>query len=86
MDEKKKEYKARKKAYNKARRKAIRPWKGLTILSAVIAIIMIPVTVILSMFDNTVAAFVGGTFWKLENEDESAVYFESDFELSLIHI
>ena len=49
MDEKKKEYKARKKAYHKARRKAIRPWKGLTILSAVIAIIMIPVTVILSM-------------------------------------
>lgn len=80
MDEKKKEYKARKKAWHKARRKAIRPWKGLTILSAVIAIIMIPVTVILSMFDNTVAAFVGGTFWKLENEDESAVYFESDFE------
>ena len=37
MDEKKKEYKARKKAYNKARRKAIRPWKGLTFLSAVIA-------------------------------------------------
>ena len=79
MDEKRKEFKARKKAYNKARRKAIRPWKGLTFLSAVIAIIMIPMTVVLSMFDNTVAAFVGGTFWKLENEDENAKYFESDF-------
>lgn len=80
MDEKKKEFKARKKAYNKARRKAIRPWKGLTFLSAVIAVIMIPLTVVLSMFDNTVAAFVGGTFWKLENEDEHAEYFQSDFE------
>lgn len=80
MNEKKKEFKARKKAYNKARRKAIRPWKGLNILSAVIAIIMIPATIILNMFDNTVAAFVGGTFWNLENEDKSASYFKSDFE------
>lgn len=80
MDEKKKEFKARKKAYNKARRKTIRPWKGLTFLSAVVAIIMIPLTVVLSMFDNTVAAFVGGSFWKLENEDANAQYFTSDFE------
>lgn len=80
MDEKKKEFKTRKKAYNKARRKTIRPWKGLTFLSAVVAIIMIPLTVVLSMFDNTVAAFVGGSFWKLENEDANAQYFTSDFE------
>lgn len=79
MDEKKKEFKERKKAYNKARRKAIRPWKGLNILSAVVAIIMIPATILLSMFDNTVAAFVGGTFWTLENADEHAQYFQSDF-------
>ena len=80
MDEKKKEFKTRKKAYNKARRKTIRPWKGLTFLSALVAIIMIPLTVVLSMFDNTVAAFVGGSFWKLENEDANAQYFTSDFE------
>ena len=42
MEYNKKEYKTRKKAYNKARRKTIRPWKGLTFLSAVVAIIMIP--------------------------------------------
>ncbi|MBO5070586.1 MAG: glycoside hydrolase family 3 protein [Roseburia sp.] len=83
MDDKKKElkkeYKARKKTYHKARRKNIRPWKGLTILSAIVAIIMIPATILLNMFDNTVAAFVGGTFWQLENEDASATYFTSDF-------
>lgn len=79
MNEEKKEYKARKKAYNKARRKTIRPWKGLTIFSGIIAVIMIPVMIVLSMFDNTVAAFVGGTFWELENADASANYYESDF-------
>ena len=31
------------------------------------------------MFDNTVSLFVGGTFWELENEDPSAVYYEGDF-------
>ena len=75
----KKEFKASKKAYNKARRKAIRPWKGLSVFSAIIAIIMIPITIVLSMFDNTVAAFVGGSFWELENADESAIYFSGDF-------
>lgn len=79
MNEKKKEMKTRRKAYKKARRKAVRPWKGLTVLSAVVAVIMIPVTVLLSMFDNTVAAYVGGTFWTLENEDIHAVYYQSDF-------
>lgn len=79
MEESRNEFKARKKAYNKARRRAIRPWKGITFLSAVVAIIMIPMTVILTTFDNTVAAFVGGTFWELKNADENAVYFESDF-------
>lgn len=79
MEESRNEFKARKKVYNKARRRAIRPWKGLTFLSAVVAIIMIPMTVILTTFDNTVAAFVGGTFWELKNADENAVYFESDF-------
>lgn len=80
MEEKKKEFKTRRKAYNKARRKTIRPWKGLSIFSGIIALILVPVLVILTMFDNTVAAFVGGTFWELENEDESAVYYEADFD------
>ena len=40
---------------------------------------MIPITIVLSMFDNTVAAFVGGSFWELQNADESAIYFAGDF-------
>ncbi len=75
----KKEIKTRKKAYKKALRKARKPWKLLTFLSAPLAIIFIALFTIISMFDNTVTLFVGGTFWKLENEDPKAVYYESDF-------
>ena len=75
----KKEIKARKKAYKKALRKTRRPWKLLTFLSIPFAIIFIAAFTIVSMFDNTVALFVGGTFWKLENEDPEAIYYESDF-------
>lgn len=79
MGEDKKTQRLRKKAYKKARRKMTQPWKALTWVSAVLAVILIPVMIFLSMFDNTVAAFVGGTFWELKDEDESAVYFESDY-------
>lgn len=74
-----KELKAQKKAYKKAKRKATGLWKGLSILNAVLAVILMIALVLLSMFDNTVAAFVGGTFWELENEDKNAIYYESDF-------
>lgn len=35
---------------------------------------------LIKRFDNSLAIFVGGTFWKLKNEDQSAQYFTSDFE------
>ena len=61
--------------------KATRPWKGADVfLAGSFSIVLIPILVFLSMFDNTVAAFVGGSFWKLKNEDKNAVYYESDFE------
>ena len=71
--------KAQKKAYKKALRKARRPWKFLSLLSAPLAIIFAILLVVTTMFDNTIALFVGGTFWGLENEDASAVYYEGDF-------
>ncbi|MCD8078815.1 MAG: glycoside hydrolase family 3 C-terminal domain-containing protein [Lachnospiraceae bacterium] len=80
MKEEKKQKKALKKAYKRAKRKSIRPFKGLSILCIVIAAIMAPVFIVLSIFDNTVAAYVGGTFWNLVNEDESAQYYTSDFD------
>ncbi len=76
----KKRKKELKKAYKKTKRKYIRPFKGLSILSIVIAVIMAPVLIVVTIFDNTVAAYVGGTFWKLVDEDESAQYYTSDFD------
>ena len=76
----KKEWKARKKAYRKAKRRAIRPWKGLSILSVILTVILFALYSVLAMFDNTLAAFAGGTFWELENEDENAQYYTSDFD------
>lgn len=76
----KKEIKARKKAYKKSLRKARRPWKLLSCISTPLAVILIAVMVVFTMFDNTIALFLGGTFWELENEDPKAVYYESDFK------
>ena len=79
MAENKKEMKARKKAFKKARAKAVRPWKWISRIAAPLAVILTAVTVIVTMFDNTVTLFTGGTFWELVNEDPSAVYFEGEF-------
>ncbi len=76
----KKEFKARKKAYKKEKRRVYGPWKILTLLSGPLAIIFTAVFIVVSMFDNTVALFVGGTFWELENEDKNAQYYKSDYE------
>ena len=84
MEENKKELraekKAQKKAFKKSRRRARRPWKFLTLLSAPLAILFTIIFIVVSMFDNTVALFVGGTFWELENADKDAIYYEGDFK------
>ena len=76
----KKEIKARKKAYKKARRKATMPWKWLTWLSGPLAIILTAATIVIGMFDNTFVLFLGGTFWEVVNEDPNAVYYTSDYK------
>lgn len=74
------ELKEKKKAWSKAKRKALRPWKGLSVFLGVVTVICLIVTGVFSMFDNTISVFIGGSFWELENKDESAVYFESTFD------
>ncbi len=76
----KKEWKQAKKAYKKAKHRAIRPWKGMSVFSGIVTVLFVPIFIICSMFDNTLAARTGGTFWSLENEDESAQYYTSDFD------
>jgi beta-glucosidase len=73
------EQKALKKAYKKAKRKTVTLWKTLGIITLVFALILTPLTIVLSLFDNTVAAMLGGSFWELKNEDPNALYFKMDF-------
>ena len=76
----KKEIKARKKAYKKARSKATRPWKWLTWISGPLAIILTAATIVIGMFDNTFALFLGGTFWEVVDEDPNAIYYANDYK------
>ena len=67
-------------AYKQAKRKHVTAWKVFSFISAPLAIILAVLMVALSTFDNTLAAFVGGQFHELVNEDPNAIYYESAFE------
>ena len=75
----KKERKAQKKAFKKARAKYIHPWKALTIVTMIVALVATPLSIVLGMFDNVLALFVGGTFWEVVDEDPNAQYFTSEY-------
>ena len=79
MDERKQELKALKKANKKVKRKKVGLWKTFAILFLVVAVLLSAGSVIVSMFDNALGAFMGGSFWEVENEDSNAIYFAEDF-------
>ena len=71
-----KPYKQEKKAYKKAKRRTLRPWKALALICAILTAILAPVNIVLGMFDNTISLLVAGnSFWELENRDANAVYY-----------
>ena len=76
-----KPYKTEKKAYKKAKRRMVTPWKAFTIFFLILTLILTPAAVVLDMFDNTIVAMIGGSFWEVENEDPTAQYFKSDFAI-----
>ena len=75
-----KPYHEEKKAYKRMKRKLVTPWKTLGIICLVLALILAPMTIVLTMFDNTIALFTGAYFWELVDEDPTAQYFNPDFE------
>ena len=79
MDERKAQLKTLKKAYKKAKRKHVTLWKTLGILFLVFAILFTAGGVVVKMFDNTMAAMMGGRFWDVVNEDPNAQYFKLDY-------
>ncbi|MBR3765187.1 MAG: glycoside hydrolase family 3 C-terminal domain-containing protein [Clostridia bacterium] len=73
------EKKQAKKACKRMKRKYVTLWKTLAIVLAVVMVISVAGHALLSTFDNTLAAFVGGTFWNVVDEDPNAQYFTMDF-------
>ena len=46
----------------------------------ILLVIMIPVNIVVGMFDNTISLLLpGNRFWELKNEDGSAIYYEKDY-------
>lgn len=80
MDERKLERKVLKKAYKRAKRRNVTLWKSIAILTLVISLVVGPLSIVFGMFDNTLGAMMGGSFWKLINEDPNAIYFDMDFD------
>jgi len=80
MDERKTELKQRKKACKRAKRKHVTLWKSLGIFLLVLSILFTAGGVVVKMFDNTMAALMGGKFWDVIGEDPNAVYFAQDFD------
>ena len=71
-----KPYKQAKKSYKKVKRKLVLPWKIVALICAVLMAVMVPLNIVLGMFDNTVSLLVAGnSFWELENKDADAVYY-----------
>ncbi len=55
-------------------------FKAISVILVILFVIMIPVNVVLSMFDNTISLLIAGnSFWELENEDPNAIYFKGDY-------
>ena len=54
--------------------------KFISVVLVVLFAIMVPLNVVLRMFDNTLAVMVAGSkFWELENEDPNAIYYKGDY-------
>ena len=54
--------------------------KAISVILTVLFVIMIPVNVVVRMFDNTISLLLAGnTFWELENEDSNAIYFAGKY-------
>ena len=80
MDEKKAQLKAHKTAYKKAKRKHVTLWKTLGIFTLIFAILLSAGSGVVKVFDNTMAALVGGRFWDVIDEDPNAIYYPQKYK------
>ena len=66
--------KKRNRIERKEKRRALRPWKGLTIWCLVFALSFSVAVPALHILDNDFMLVFPGSTWELENADPSAVY------------
>ena len=78
MDTRNQDLKRLKKECRRAKRQHVALWKAFGIFFLILTLICAPLCLVVKALDNTVASYLGGTFWKLENKDDSAIYYEQD--------
>ncbi len=74
-----KAYKGQKKAWNKGRRKACRPFKGLSVLLCVLTVVLSVVLVVVNYLPTTFDLVLSGERYSVVDEDEDAIYYESSY-------
>ena len=68
------------KTERKEKRKALRPWKGLTIWCILFALTFSMFTPMFHILDNDFLLVIPGSLWKMKNADSSAIYYPVAFE------
>lgn len=71
-----------KKESRQEKRRYVTRWKALCIFTLVLALVFAPLSVAVRVFDNAVAARLGGKFWALTHKDDDAVYYQQEDELA----
>lgn len=73
------EMKSGQKAERKEKRKALRPWKGLTFWCLLFALGFSVATPVFHIIDNDFMIYLPGSNRKMENADPSAIYYPTTF-------
>jgi beta-glucosidase len=63
----------------KEKRKALRPWKGLTVWCIIFALTFSIFTPMFHILDNDFMLVIPGSLWKMKNADPSAIYYPASF-------
>ena len=71
--------KKKNKTERKEKRRALRPWKGLTIWCLIFALNFSVWTPMMHILDNDFMLVIPGSTWKMKNEDPDAVYYPTAF-------
>lgn len=64
----------------KEKRKALRPWKGLTVWCIIFALSFSIFTPMFHILDNDFMLVMPGSTWKMKNADSSAIYYPVAFD------